>query len=164
MRVLESLFGITGEEAEKVHSRQAKRKQGFGAFLRELGESLSTAMRLDRLPWERDLLPSPLSFADTLVRKAAEDGVASTVSIARSGRGIESAMGWAWLVVHERTESDAWRFEEGSRDKGGDWVPALRALWDAAESLLLKDDLGAEQDYRASMGWLAEVSGSGPLP
>ena len=164
MRVLESLFGITGEEAEKVHSRQAKRKQGFGAFLRELGESLSTAMRLDRLPWERDLLPSPLSFADTLVRKAAEDGVASTVSIARSGRGIESAMGWAWLVVHERTESDAWRFEEGSRDKGGDWVPALRALWDAAESLLLKDALGAEQDYRASMGWLAEVSGSGPLP
>ena len=161
---LESLFGITGEEAEKVHSRQAKRKQGFGAFLRELGESLSTAMRLDRLPWERDLLPSPLSFADTLVRKAAEDGVASTVSIARSGRGIESAMGWAWLVVHERTESDAWRFEEGSRDKGGDWVPALRALWDAAESLLLKADLGAEQDYRASMGWLAEGSGSGPLP
>ena len=164
MRGRESRFGITGEEAEKVHSRQAKRKQGFGAFLRELGESLSTAMRLDRLPWERDLLPSPLSFADTLVRKAAEDGVASTVSIARSGRGIESAMGWAWLVVHERTESDAWRFEEGSRDKGGDWVPALRALWDAAESLLLKDDLGAEQDYRASMGWLAEVSGSGPLP
>ena len=164
MEVLESLFGISGEEAEKTHARQTKRKQGFGAFLRELGESLSTAMRLDRLPWESNSLPSPLSFADLLVRKAADDGIASTVSLARGGRGIEAAMGWAWLVVHDRTESDAWRFDEGSRDKGGDWVPALQALWDAADSLLLKDDLKAEEDYRSSMAWLAEVSGSGPLP
>jgi len=164
MKVLESLFGIRDQEAERVHSKQEKRKQGFGAFLRELGESLSTAMRLDRLPWDSDLLPSPLSFADRLVRKAADDGVASTVSMARSGRGIESAMGWAWLVVHDRTESDAWRFDEESRDKGGDWVPALQSLWDAADSLLLNDNLEAEQDYRTSMGWLAEVSGSGPLP
>ncbi|GIS29339.1 MAG: hypothetical protein Ct9H90mP1_0670 [Methanobacteriota archaeon] len=36
-------------------------------------------------------------------------------------------MGWAWLVVHDKTESDAWRFDEESRDKGGDWVPAPRA-------------------------------------
>ena len=43
MGVLEDLFGLTGMDAEEVHSRQAKRKQGFGAFLRELNESLSTA-------------------------------------------------------------------------------------------------------------------------
>ena len=164
MGILEGMYKLTGGEAEKVHSRQAKRKQGFGAFLRELNDSLSTAMRLDRLPWESSDLPNPLSFADRLVRKAAEDGVASTVSMARKGRGLESAMGWAWLMVHERTESDAWRFDEESRDKGGDWVPALTAVWDAAKALLLEDDLGSVVDYRSSMEWLAEVSGSGPLP
>ena len=164
MGILEGMYKLTGGEAEKVHSRQAKRKQGFGAFLRELNDSLSTAMRLDRLPWESSDLPNPLSFADRLVRKAAEDGVASTVSMARKGRGLESAMGWAWLMVHERTESDAWRFDEESRDKGGDWVPALTAVWDAAKALLLEDDLGSVADYRSSMEWLAEVSGSGPLP
>ena len=161
--ILEDLFGLVGEEAERVHSRQSKRKQGFGAFLRELSESLSTAMKLDRLPWESGTLPGPLSFADELVRKAADDGVASTVSMARKGRGLESSMGWAWLVVHDKTESDAWRFDEESRDKGGDWVPALRALWDAAEALLLEDDLEAQSDYRSAMEWLAEVSGSGSL-
>ena len=162
--ILEGMYNLTGDEAEKIHSRQAKRKQGFGAFLRELNDSLSTAMRLDRLPWESALLPGPLSFADRLVRKAAEDGVASTVSMARKGRGLESAMGWAWLMMHERTESDAWRFDEESRDKGGDWVPALTAVWDAAKALLLEDDLDSVTDYRSSMEWLAEVSGSGTIP
>ena len=162
--ILDAMYNLTGEEAEKVHSRQAKRKQGFGAFLRELNDTLSTAMRLDRLPWDSDALPGPLSFADRLVRKAADDGVASTVSMARKGRGLESAMGWAWLMVHERTESDAWRFDEESRDKGGDGVPALTAVWDAAKALLLEDDLDSVADYRSSMEWLAEVSGSGSLP
>ena len=162
--ILDAMYNLTGEEAEKVHSRQAKRKQGFGAFLRELNDTLSTAMRLDRLPWDSDALPGPLSFADRLVRKAADDGVASTVSMARKGRGLESAMGWAWLMVHERTESDAWRFDEESRDKGGDWGPALTAVWDAAKALLLEDDLDSVADYRSSMEWLAEVSGSGSLP
>ena len=164
MTVLKKLFGLTGEEAEKVHNRQARRKQGFGAFLRELNDALSAAQRLDRLPWESSVLPSPLSFADQLVRRAAEDGIASTVSMARKGRGGEAAMGWAWLVVHDRTESDAWRFDEDSRDKGGDWVPALQALWDAADELLHKDDLSAEADYKSAMRWLAETSGSGPVP
>ena len=76
----------------------------------------------------------------------------------------DAAMGWAWLMVHERTESDAWRFDEESRDKGGDWVPALTAVWDAAQALLMEDDLDSEADYRSSMEWLSEVSGSGSLP
>ena len=164
MGVLEDLFGLTGMDAEDVHFRQTKRKQGFGAFLRELNESLSTAKKLDRLPWKSEELPTPLSFADRLVRKAADDGIASTVSMARKGRGLDASMGWAWLVIHDRTESDAWRFDEESRDKGGDWVPALRALWDSAEALLLEDGSDSGDDYRSAMGWLAESSGSGPLP
>ena len=67
-------------------------------------------------------------------------------------------------MVHDRTESDAWRFDEESRDKGGDWVPALRVLWDSAEALLLEDSSDSEDDYRSAMRWLAESSGSGPLP
>ena len=164
LTILEGIYGMTGDDAEAVLSKQEKRKQGFGAFLRELGESRSTAMRLERLPWEAGSLPGPLGFADDLVRQAVDSGVASTVSKARKGNGLEMAMGWAWLNVHDRTESDAWRFDEASRDKGGDWVPALQALWDAAEDLLLNDNKDAVQDYRAAMRWLAETSGSGPLP
>ena len=164
LTILEGIYGMTGDDAEAVLSKQEKRKQGFGAFLRELGDSRSTAMRLERLPWEVGSLPDPLGFADDLVRQAVDSGVASTVSKARKGKGLEMAMGWAWLNVHDRTESDAWRFDESSRDKGGDWVPALQALWDAAEDLLLNDNKEAVQDYQAAMSWLAEASGSGPLP
>lgn len=158
--ILQSMFGLEGEEAEAIHAKQSKRKQGFGAFLRELNESVSSTRKLERLPWEEGVLPSPLDFAESLIRKAAEDGVASTVALCRNAKGLDSAMGWAWLVVHDRIESDAWRFDESSRDKGGDWVPAMTALWDAADSLLNKDVLDAKEDYVSSMNWLAEVSGS----
>ena len=157
--VLQGLYGISDEDCVEILERQSRRKQGFGAFLRELGESLDTEMRLKRLPWENEKLPTPLRMADRLVRKAVGDGVSSTVSLARKGKGLDSSMGWAWLVVHNRTESDAWRFDETTRDKGGDWVPALQALWDAAEDLLLNDIEEAEEDYTNAMKWLAESSG-----
>lgn len=38
-------------------------------------------------------------------------------------------------------------------------MPALQALWDAAEDLLLNDIEEAEEDYRNAMKWLAESSG-----
>ena len=161
--VLAGMFGLSDEESQGILEKQARRKQGFGAFLRELGEELDTEMRLRRLPWETEELPEPLGMADRLIRKAIGDGVPSTVSLARKGKGLESAMGWSWLVVHNKTESDAWRFDESIRDKGGDWVPALQALWDAAEDLLLNDIEEAEEDYKNAMKWLAEscgVSGS----
>ena len=141
--ILERLYQISDDEAQNIIDSQTQRKQGFGAFLRELKQSISISQQLNRLPWKEGSLVSPLSFADFLIRKAIENGVASTVSKARKGKGLEMAMGWAWLNVHERTESDAWRFDESSRDKGGDWVPALQALWDAAEDLLINDNLEA---------------------
>ena len=157
--VLQGLYGLSDEDSVEILERQSRRKQGFGAFLRELGESLDTEMRLKRLPWDNEELPPPLRMADSLVRKAVGDGISSTVSLARKGKGLDSSMGWAWLVVHNRTESDAWRFDETIRDKGGDWVPALQALWDAAEDLLLNDIEEAEEDYTNAMKWLAESSG-----
>ena len=163
MEVLESMFGLTESEAESIHQRQTRRKQGFGAFLRELRASVSTAQRLQRLPWQNELLPSPLAFADALVRKATEDGISSTVALCRKAKKLDAAMGWAWLVVHDRTESDAWRFDQASRDKGGDWTPALAALWKAADALLLKDDLDAKSGYIEAMKQLAEASGTSGL-
>lgn len=157
--VLQKLYGLSDQDSAEILERQSRRKQGFGAFLRELGESLDTEMRLKRLPWGNEELPPPLRMADRLVRKAVGDGVSSTVSLARKGKGLDSSMGWAWLVVHNRTESDAWRFDETIRDKGGDWVPALQALWDAAEDLLLNDIEEAVEDYTNAMKWLAECSG-----
>jgi hypothetical protein len=153
------MFGLNDEAAEEILEKQTRRKQGFGAFLRELTEALDTEMRLNRLPWNNEDLPPPLGMADLLVRKAVEDGIPSTVSLTRKSKGLESSMGWAWLVVHNKTESDAWRFDESIRDKGGDWVPALQALWDAAEDLLLKDNEDAVEDYTNAMKWLAETSG-----
>ena len=161
--ILKDLFNLKGDDAEKIIIKQKKRKQGFGAFLRELGDNLEIEKRLDRLPWNNSELPIPLAFADSLVRKAIEEGVASTVPVARKGKGLENAMGWAWLVVQERTESDAWRFDEDSRDKGGDWVPALQALWDSAEELLIRDNLDAVSDYRSAMKWLSEICGIGKI-
>jgi len=163
MVVLEQMFNLDGEKADLIYKKQLQRKQGFGAFLRELGANLSTAKKLDLLPWKKNELPVPLNFADKLIRKAGDHGIASTVSMARKGNGLESAMGWAWLVVHDRTESDAWRFDSSSRDKGSDWVPALKMLWDSAEKILLKNQKDAREDYIVAMEKLAEISGAGKL-
>lgn len=161
--VLEEMFGLTGTEAEEIYNKQLQRKQGFGAFLRELKNSLSTAKKLDLLPWSHTSLPQPLSFADKLIRKAGDDGIASTVSLARKGKGLDAAMGWAWLVVHDRTESDAWRFDSASRDKGSDWVPALQMLWESATKILSENDSSSRDEYIQSMEKLAEISGAGKL-
>jgi len=163
MIMLKQMFDLEGEEAEQIYKKQLQRKQGFGAFLRELGSNLSTAKKLDLLPWKNNELPVPLGFADKLIRKAGDDGVASTVSVARKGKGLDSAMGWAWLVVHERTESDAWRFDSASRDKGSDWVPALKMLWDAAEKILIQNKEDSREEYVKAMQKLAEISGAGEL-
>ena len=158
--ILEQIYNISNDDIDEIIEKQSQRKQGFGAFLRELRENLFVANRINRLPWKKEELQSPLGFADSLIRHAVENGISSTVSKARKSKGLEMAMGWAWLNVHDRTESDAWRFDESSRDKGGDWVPALNSLWNAAEELLLNDNLEAVDDYKSAMEWLAEVSGS----
>ena len=105
MDILQSMFGLEGVEAETIHSKQAKRKQGFGAFLRELNESISSAKKLERLPWEEGALPSPLDFAESLIRKAAGGRSCFYCCNVSKSKGLGFSNGWAWLVVHERTES-----------------------------------------------------------
>ena len=96
LTILEGIYGMTGDDAGAILSKQEKRKQGFGAFFRELGDSRSTALRLERLPWEVGSLPSPLDFVDNLIRQAVDSGVASTVSKARrEGFGDGDGLGLA---------------------------------------------------------------------
>ena len=83
--------------------------------------------------------------------------------MARKGKSLDAAMGWAWLVVHDRTESDAWRFDSASRDKGSDWVPALHMLWASAEEILNENSEEARNNYIDAMRKLAEISGAGKL-
>ncbi len=163
LTILNEMFKLSGPQAEEIYNKQLQRKQGFGAFLRELKNNLSTAKKLDSLPWSNISLPEPLNFADKLIRKAGDDGVASTVSLARKGKDLGAAMGWAWLVVHDKTESDAWRFDSASRDKGSDWVPALRMLWNSATKILNENNEDAKNDYIQAMEKLAEISGAGKL-
>ena len=156
--LLSSMFGVSGSEAEDIHERQSRRKQGFGAFLRQMKEERSVEDRLRLLPWNEGDLPEPLAFADGLIRESFRSGISATVSTTSKQKGLLQAMGWAWLVVHNKTESDAWRFDKESRDKGGDWVPYLSALYDAGMSILNTDD-GSEQEYRAAMIALASACG-----
>ena len=66
-------------------------------------------------------------------------------------------------MVHDRTESDAWRFDSASRDKGSDWVPALQVLWGSAKKILNENSKEATSDYIEAMTKLAEISGAGKL-
>ena len=96
--------------------------------------------------------------ADSLVRKARVDGVGSTITMAKKGKTpAEEAIGWAWINVHERAESEGWHFGSDARDKGGDWVPALRALYEASEILV---EEGVVDAYLEAMKLFAARSGA----
>ena len=158
MYLLSEMFDIGEEEGVEIHAKQAKRKQGFGAFLRQLRESKGVDDRLRLLPWERDSLPEPLAFADRLIRDSFRSGVSSTVSSTSKQKGLLQAMGWAWLVVHNKTESDSWRFDSDSKDKGGDWVPFLSRLYKEGTGLLEGGE-GSPDGYKSAMEDLSSACG-----
>lgn len=151
--VLEKQYGITGDAAIEIIERQAKRKQGFGAFLKKMEAQRTEHLLLSRFPWEEGDMGGLCGRADALVRKARTDGVGATISVARK----EGALGWAWITVHDRIESEGWRFESDAKDKGGDWVPALRAVFEASEALA--EGEGSEA-YVEAMSTFAERSGA----
>ncbi len=156
--ILEEMFGIKGDEAEKLHSAQMKRMQGFNAFLKNIDSQRKTKARLDVLPWINEQLPKPLDFAHELICKAHADGLGPTIGLVRKRSDVnESAIGWAWLTAHEKAESEAWRFDEVARDKGGDWVRLIQNLWD--ESLKLINGNGSRKGYANAMKSLAKTMG-----
>jgi len=156
--ILEDMFGIRGEEANKLHATQIKRMQGFNAFLKTMDSQRKTTARLGSLPWLEGGLPKPLDFAHGLICKAHADGLGSTTSMVRKRSDVdESAIGWAWLSAHEKAESEAWRFDEVARDKGGDWVRSIQNLWDESVKLIEAD--GSKEEYAEAMKSLAKTMG-----
>ena len=156
--VLEELYGITGDEAVEIVEKQAKRKQGFGAFLKKMDAERMEHAMLSKFPWKDGDMGGLCGRADALVRKARIDGVGSTISMAKKGKDAAGkALGWAWINVHERAESEGWHFDSDARDKGGDWVPALKALFEASQDLI--GDGGASA-YIAAMRDFASRSGA----
>ena len=157
--ILADMFGVQGEDADKLHSTQMKRMQGFNAFLKNIDSQRKTKARLDALPWLNEELPKPLDFAHSLVCKAHADGFGATTSMVRKRSDVnESAIGWAWLIAHEKSESEAWRFDEVARDKGGDWSRSIRTLWD--ESVKLIEGDGSKKEYAEAMKLLAKTMGN----
>ncbi|MEE2759352.1 MAG: hypothetical protein VYA86_05170 [Candidatus Thermoplasmatota archaeon] len=156
--VLEEIYGITGSEADQIIEKQSKRKQGFGAFLKKMDAERKEHILMAKFPWSDGEMDGLCGRADALVRKARIDGVGSTISMAKKGRdALDKALGWAWINVHERAESEGWHFDSDARDKGGDWVPALRSLYDASQILI---DGGGTGDYVEAMRVFATRSGA----
>ena len=156
--ILDQIYGITGDDAEAIVERQSKRKQGFGAFFKKMEAERSQHLLLSRFPWKEGDMLGLCGYADKLVRKARIEGVGGTISMAKKGKeGGEKALGWAWINVHDRAESEGWHFDSDSRDKGGDWVPALKALYNASE-VLVQD--GVPDDYIEAMKVFATRSGA----
>ncbi|MBJ84233.1 MAG: hypothetical protein CMB52_01775 [Euryarchaeota archaeon] len=156
--ILEDIYGITGEDAEQIIEKQTKRKQGFGAFLKKMDAERTEHLLMAKFPWKEGDMDGLCGRADALVRKARIDGVGGTISMAKKGRdSMDKALGWAWINVHERAESEGWHFDSDARDKGGDWVPALKALYEASGILV---DGGSSTDYVEAMKAFATRSGA----
>ena len=156
--ILEEIYGVVGEEAEKIVDKQAKRKQGFGAFFNKMESERAEHLMLSRFPWNEGDMDGLCGRADALVRKARIDGIGSTISMAKKGKSpADEAIGWAWINVHDRAESEGWHFSSDARDKGGDWVPALKALYEASAILA---DGGSSDDYVEAMKEFATRSGA----
>jgi len=156
--VLEGIYGITGEDADEIIEKQAKRKQGFGAFLKKMEAERAEHLMLSRFPWKDGDMSGLCGRADALVRKARIDGVGSTITMAKKGKNpAQEAIGWAWINVHERAESEGWHFDSDARDKGGDWVPVLKALYEASEVLA---EGGSSENYIEAMKAFATRSGA----
>ena len=149
--ILEEIYGITGDDAVQIVEKQTKRKQGFGAFLKKMDAERTEHLLMAKFPWKEGDMDGLCGRADALVRKARIDGVGSTISMAKKGRdALDKALGWAWINVHERAESEGWHFDSDARDKGGDWVPALKTLYEASEILVEVGDVGPYVDAMQS--------------
>lgn len=160
--VMEEMYGITGDAAEEIIEKQIKKKQGFGAFLKKMDAQRAEHVLLSRFPWKDGELDGLCGRADLLVRKARIDGIGSTISMAKKGQSAaEKALGWAWINVHERAESEGWHFDSDSRDKGGDWVPAVESLWTTSEDVANGGDVSAYVDamkhLRKATGTMSEL-------
>ncbi len=165
--IISEMFDLDLDEATDLADSQLRRGQGFNAFLKSLDDELGTQRKLAKLPWRGVELPGVLAFAHQLITAAHSDGLGTTMSSVRKrDNDSEAALGWAWLVAHSRESSEAWRFEQGARDKGSDWASSLKRLWEKSLQLInSSDEIDAKmEDYRQefvdAMAALRTISGT----
>jgi hypothetical protein len=148
--IISKMFDLDIDKATDLAESQRRRGQGFNAFLKKLDDELGTQRKLAKLPWRGVDLPRVLAFAHQLITSAHSDGLGTTMSSVRKrNNDSEAALGWAWLVAHGRHSSEAWRFEQGARDKGSDWASSLKLLWQASQ--LLIDALDESEENIATL-------------
>ncbi len=156
--VLEEMFELSGDAADEVYEQQLTAMKGFRGFLTKIDEMQSNVRMLKMFPWGSDQLPTPLDFADTLVKTARSEGVGKTIGMARKRKdGAAASLGWAWVTLHGKADGEAWHYEASVRDRGGDWVPALSSLWQASESVVSEGD---KEGYLKSMRELHSATGT----
>ena len=157
MAILENMFSLSGKKADNIFEQQLKSKRAFSGFLKDIENKQSSVRMLKKFPWDSEKLPSPLDFADLLIKTARSEGIGKTTTMARkTADESKSSMGWAWVCTHGKNEGEAWHYEPTVRDKGGDWVPALKALWDASGLVIEKSDI---ESYVEAMKKLRQVAG-----
>ncbi|MBT4060052.1 MAG: hypothetical protein HOE69_07095 [Euryarchaeota archaeon] len=157
MDILEVMFDLTGEDADNIYEQQLNSRKAFSGFLTKLNEKQSGVRMMKMFPWASSDLPTPLNFADELIKKAHTEGVGKTTTMARKAGGSKSSIGWAWVSVHGKGGSEAWHYEPSIRDKGGDWVPSLDKLWKASKNVVENNEYG---DYIAAMDELRSATGT----
>lgn len=132
LELLDELFGINGERANEIYSKQLKKKEAFGNFLRKIEKTTEIQKTLEKFPWKNIDFEGPCGVAHALVLLARSEGIGVSCAYATKIRGSleEEAIAWSWLLIHKKQSGKDWKFNPSARDLGGDWVSSLSDLWE----------------------------------
>jgi len=156
--LLESLFEIEKEIAEELHSKQLKKREAFGNFLRKLNKTNSIQKTLSKFPWQDIEFEGPCGVAHALIMLARSESVGVSCSFATKIRGDieEEAIAWSWLLIHKKESGKDWKFNPSARDLGGDWAFSLGALWEESARV----GVDGPEGYITKMNDLQKTTGT----
>ena len=137
LELLNELFDINGQNAQEIHSKQLKKREAFGNFLRKLNKTNSIQKTLSKFPWQDIEFNGPCGVAHALIMLARSESVGVSCAYATKIRGNleEEAIAWSWLLIHKKHSGKDWKFNPSARDLGGDWSVSLNQLWDESENV-----------------------------
>ena len=137
LELLNELFDINEQSAKEIHSKQLKKREAFGNFLRKLNKTNSIQKTLSKFPWQDIEFNGPCGVAHALVMLARSESVGVSCAYATKIRGNleEEAIAWSWLLIHKKHSGKDWKFNPSARDLGGDWSVSLNQLWDESENV-----------------------------
>tara|TARA_B100000287_G_scaffold121033_1_gene112803 strand:- start:4612 stop:6318 length:1707 start_codon:yes stop_codon:yes gene_type:complete len=158
LELLNSLFDLDENTALEIHSKQLKKKEAFGNFLRKLNKTNSIQKTLSKFPWQDIEFKGPCGVAHALVMLARSESVGVSCSYATKIRGTleEEAIAWSWLLIHKKQSGKDWKFNPSARDLGGDWAISLGKLWD--ESAKVGEE--GPEGYVSKMNELQKTTGT----